>query len=243
MGYYKLFVDCHEDCIIYNFYFRTNKEETRRNNLLKPIYQYNYQGSSKGDILLTTEPLNASNVSAAQTNILSSPIPTFYPDNDYIKFQISYMVAYTLFIISCIILVSTRALLFYKICMNACRGLHNKMFSHVLKAPMRFFDTNPSGKKYFCYQQPSIKSIILGRILNRFSKDIGVIDEILPTLTIEACQIFLVMIGIISMVFIVTPWMIFPTTFLGGLFYYFRMVYLSTAQDVKRIEGVSKLIS
>lgn len=44
--------------------------------------------------------------------------------------------------------------------MRASKVLHNKMFSSILGATMRFFDTNPSG-----------------RILNRFSKDMGAIDE------------------------------------------------------------------
>lgn len=47
--------------------------------------------------------------------------------------------------------------------MRSSQKLHDKMFDGVISAPMRFFDTNPSG-----------------RILNRFSKDMGAIDELLP---------------------------------------------------------------
>lgn len=82
---------------------------------------------------------------------------------------------------------------------------------------------------------------VTGRILNRFSKDIGAIDDFLPAVTLEAAQIFLVMFGIIGMVVYVTPMMTLPTIILGGLFYYFRDIYLASSQDVKRIEGISKL--
>lgn len=86
-----------------------------------------------------------------------------------------------------------------------------------------------------------ITLLIAGRILNRFSNDMGVIDELLPRATLEAIQVFLVMAGILMMVFIVTPIMIGPTVALGLMFYVFRVIYLKTVQDVKRLEGVSKL--
>lgn len=73
--------------------------------------------------------------------------------------------------------------MFYKICMNASKTLHNRMFANVLKAPMSFFDSNPSG-----------------RILNRFSKDVGAVDEVLPKCALDTVQIFLVMSGILGMV-------------------------------------------
>lgn len=57
-----------------------------------------------------------------------------------------YIIIYSLLILASICLTTARSMLFYKISMNASRGLHNKMFSCILRAPMRFFDTNPSGK-------------------------------------------------------------------------------------------------
>ena len=45
----------------------------------------------------------------------------------------------------------------------ASKLLHNRMLESLLRSPMSFFDTTP-----------------LGRILNRFSKDIYVIDEAIP---------------------------------------------------------------
>ena len=44
-----------------------------------------------------------------------------------------------------VVLSFIRALLFYFICVNASRVLHNRMFASVLRAPVLFFDTNPIG--------------------------------------------------------------------------------------------------
>ncbi|XP_060825226.1 ATP-binding cassette subfamily C member 4-like isoform X2 [Bombus pascuorum] len=127
---------------------------------------------------------------------------------------------YGVFILTSIVLTSTRNIVFYKICMNASKNLHNLMFSCLLKAPMLFFDTHPSG-----------------RILNRFSKDVGSVDEILPRTMIESIQIFTVMIGILVQVFIINWWTIFPMFIMGFLYWQIRNIYLKTAQDMKRFEG------
>jgi len=53
---------------------------------------------------------------------------------------------YGVFIIISVVITIMRNLIFFKICMNAGKNLHNFMFSCVLKAPMSFFDNNSSGK-------------------------------------------------------------------------------------------------
>ena len=52
----------------------------------------------------------------------------------------------------------------------ASRTLHSRMLKNILRSPMSFFDTTP-----------------LGRVLNRFSKDIYTIDEVIP----KSIRIFL----------------------------------------------------
>lgn len=54
----------------------------------------------------------------------------------------------------------------------ASRNLHNYIFSQIIKARMRFYNSNPSG-----------------RILNRFSKDIGNIDEYIPSVLIDVIEV------------------------------------------------------
>lgn len=88
------------------------------------------------------------------------------------------------------------------------------------------------------------KSIIIfsGRILNRFSKDIGTIDELLPKILLEALQMTSVVVAILIMLMILNQWMIIPIIIQAILFSFWTRFYLKTAQGVKRLEGVSKYL-
>lgn len=101
--------------------------------------------------------------------------------------------------------------------------LHDMAFSALIRTGMRFFDTNPSG-----------------RILNRFSKDIGAIDELLPKAILDAGQICLMMVGSLIVSCAVNPLFLIPIVFLGTVFYWIRKVYLKTSKNIKRMEGMSK---
>lgn len=107
--------------------------------------------------------------------------------------------------------------------MRASKNLHNAMFVGITRASMYFFHTNPSG-----------------RILNRFSKDMGQIDEILPSIAIDVVQIFLALAGIIIVVAIINPYFLIPTVLIGIMFYYLRIFYLKTSTSLKRVEAASK---
>lgn len=88
---------------------------------------------------------------------------------------------------------------------------------------MRFYDTNPSG-----------------RILNRFSKDMGSVDELLPKATLDASQIILSLIGTIVVTVIVNPMFLIPLCALGIVFVFVRRIFLKTSKNIKRLEGITR---
>ncbi|XP_023930136.1 multidrug resistance-associated protein 4 isoform X1 [Lingula anatina] len=116
-----------------------------------------------------------------------------------------------------------RALMFFKVCVDASRNLHNKMFHSIIRVPVYFFDTNP-----------------VGRILNRFAKDTGQMDDLLPVTFFDFTQCFLMILGIIVVAGVVNPWVFIPTLPLCLFFVYLRRYYLATSRDIKRLEGTCR---
>lgn len=108
-------------------------------------------------------------------------------------------------------------------CMKASVTLHDKMFISIIHGTMRFFNTNTSG-----------------RILNRFSKDMGSVDERLPLALVDCTQIGAALLAIIIVIGTVNPLLLIPTLIMGILFYFIRIFYLKTSRNIKRLEGVSK---
>ena len=71
-------------------------------------------------------------------------------------------------------------------CMRSSRRLHNKMFHKILRAPPRFFDINPTGiTSQTTTLLENFTFLFLGPILNRFSKDLGAMDEVLPNAMLD----------------------------------------------------------
>ncbi|KAF5764679.1 putative ABC-type xenobiotic transporter [Helianthus annuus] len=105
----------------------------------------------------------------------------------------------------------------------AARKLHVAMLNSILRAPMVFFHTNP-----------------LGRIINRFAKDLGDIDRnVAPFVNLFLGQVAqllstFVLIGLVSTM---SLWAILPLLL---LFYAAYLYYQSTAREVKRMDSIAR---
>lgn len=105
----------------------------------------------------------------------------------------------------------------------AARRLHDAMLKSILRAPMVFFQTNP-----------------IGRIINRFAKDLGDIDRNVAILVnmflgqVSQLLSTFVLIGIVSTI---SLWAIMPLLI---LFYSAYLYYQSTAREVKRLDSITR---
>jgi len=77
--------------------------------------------------------------------------------------------------------------------------------------------------------------------MNRFSKDLGTNDELLPVVFFDMLIIFSQMGGILIIVTITNYYTAIPSVIILILLWLTRRWYIKTARDVKRIEGMSML--
>lgn len=108
-------------------------------------------------------------------------------------------------------------------CLKAARDLHNKLLHNTMRLPMSFFDTTP-----------------LGRILNRFSKDVDVIDTVLPMSMRFWMMMFFNTIGVIVTISYSTPIFLAVVLPLGVIYYFIQKFYVATSRQLKRIESVTR---
>ena len=128
------------------------------------------------------------------------------------------------YLVGAAVLLSTiREATFLNVLINSSMSLHNLMLSAVVKAPVLFFDTNP-----------------VGRVLNRFSRDINIMEELLPEAFLRAMQVILFCIGAITLQSVLIPWIILPAFPLMVIFALIGRYYLNPSRDLRRIEGVTR---
>lgn len=98
---------------------------------------------------------------------------------------------------------------------------HDSMLMALLKAPVRFFDINPAG-----------------RILNRFSKDIGIMDEFLPEDLYQCIRYVYYSVMVLIVVSVVNYWVAIASIPTVVLAFYLTRYYLRASREIKRLEAI-----
>jgi len=106
---------------------------------------------------------------------------------------------------------------------RASSEMHSSLLLNMMRSPMAFFDVTP-----------------IGRILNRFSKDIDTIDILLPMNIRSYVQVSLMVLSTIGLIIALLP--MFTVVLVPCvIFYYFcQTVYVRTYRQLKRIESVTR---
>ncbi|KAG1674186.1 ABC transporter C family member 3 [Nymphon striatum] len=107
--------------------------------------------------------------------------------------------------------------------MRASSILHKLMLDSVLKSPMSFFDTTP-----------------IGRIVNRFSKDINVMDVSIVMNFRGWVSTFMQVVSIIIVDVIETPLILVILLPASILYYFVQKVYIASSRQLKRLESVTR---
>ena len=106
---------------------------------------------------------------------------------------------------------------------NASRDLHKMLLLNIIRLPMSFFDRTP-----------------IGRIVNRFSKDIYCIDEVIPRSIRSFLGTFFTVIMTIVIISYATP--LFLTVVIPLVIFYLfvQRFYVCTSRQLKRIESITR---
>ncbi|XP_058800147.1 probable multidrug resistance-associated protein lethal(2)03659 isoform X2 [Phymastichus coffea] len=139
-----------------------------------------------------------------------------YPTEIYIS--VAIILSMTIFTVGII-----RTIFFDTMCLRGSKNLHNSALDALISTKLRFFHTNPSG-----------------RILNRLSKDITIIDEALPVTLIDVIQIFSMVGGALFVTCTIAPIFVVPAIVIAGLCYWLHDLFHKSIESIGCLEAALK---
>ncbi|VIO86163.1 multidrug resistance related protein 1, putative [Brugia malayi] len=105
----------------------------------------------------------------------------------------------------------------------ASRKLHEGILRNIMHLPMAFFDITP-----------------LGRIVNRFGKDIEIVDALLPHTSHSFISTVLVVLMTTAVILYATPMYSVIIPFLAAIYFLVLRFYISTSRQLKRLESTAR---
>eukprot|EP01127_Copromyxa_protea_P010837 TRINITY_DN2685_c0_g1_i1.p1 TRINITY_DN2685_c0_g1~~TRINITY_DN2685_c0_g1_i1.p1 ORF type:complete len:1499 (+),score=394.02 TRINITY_DN2685_c0_g1_i1:18-4514(+) len=181
---------------------------------------------SDSSIPNATIPVNDSHVqqlvfkSADADQVL---VQGLFPSGDHGLGSWFYMLIYAALGVSSVAFTFFGGITFAWASVNSSKRVHETMLEKIIRSPMSFFDTVPTG-----------------RILNRFSSDTYTVDAMLPGQFIQALLTFGGIVSIIVIISTVTPIFLVSLVPLAFLYKNIQRLYLNTSRDAQRLKATSK---
>ncbi|KAK6349604.1 hypothetical protein TWF696_005888 [Orbilia brochopaga] len=107
--------------------------------------------------------------------------------------------------------------------LRASRRMHDRLLHVILRAKFRFFDSTP-----------------LGRIMNRFSKDLEAVDQEVAPIALGMIHSLASVITIVFLISVITPGFLLAGVVITALYWVIGMFYLRASRDLKRLEAVQR---
>ncbi|XP_077649271.1 ATP-binding cassette sub-family C member 12 isoform X3 [Urocitellus parryii] len=137
--------------------------------------------------------------------------------------QHMYQWVYAASMVSVLMFGIIKGLTFTKTTLMASSSLHDQVFDKILKSPMSFFDTTPTG-----------------RLMNRFSKDMDELDVRLPFHAENFLQQFFMVVFILMILAAVFPAVLLVLAVLAIIFLILLCIFHRGVQELKKVENVSR---
>ncbi|XP_061766165.1 canalicular multispecific organic anion transporter 1 [Nerophis ophidion] len=114
-------------------------------------------------------------------------------------------------------------LVLVKASLEASRILHSRLLNNLLRVPMLFFDTTP-----------------IGRVVNRFAKDIFTVDEVIPQSFRAWLMCLLGVLGTLFVICLATPFFTVVIIPLVVVYFFVQRFYVATSRQLRRLDSVSR---
>ncbi|XP_076446135.1 multidrug resistance-associated protein 1-like isoform X2 [Babylonia areolata] len=134
-----------------------------------------------------------------------------------------YLTYYGLFGVLQVVLFLAYNGLYWTRTIQASRRLHDRMLTCLFRAPMAFFDTTPSG-----------------RVMNRISTDMEIVDNLMPLILREIVSTITVLIATIVVLLVTAPLMAVILVPVAVLCYFPMAAYIPVSRQCKRLEAVTR---
>jgi ABC-type multidrug transport system fused ATPase/permease subunit len=139
------------------------------------------------------------------------------------KNVVFYLYIYAALSLSAPMFVIVRSFLVALCGLGAAKKFHEQMLHSAMRAPVSFFDTTP-----------------IGRILNRFTKDIADVDQMVPPVLMQFTDLAFSVLGVLVVISLATPWFLVPLVPLAYFYKYIQRYYVRTSRELKRLDSISK---
>ena len=135
-----------------------------------------------------------------------------------------YIQWYIVIVVGTTVISIGRAIMYIAVAIASSKNMHFTALQAVLRAPINlYFDITP-----------------MGRILNRFSKDLDAIDSLLPDNIMQSLQNGLTVISILVLCIISSYYFVIILFPIAALFIYIHGFFRKSSREIKRLEGVSR---
>lgn len=106
---------------------------------------------------------------------------------------------------------------------RASKQIHEQLLHNIMRAKTRFFDSTP-----------------LGRIMNRFSKDLEAVDQEVAPVALGMIHSLGSVVAIVILISVITPGFLLAGVLITALYCLIGAFYLRASRDLKRIESIMR---
>ncbi|KAF9898255.1 hypothetical protein BX616_004276, partial [Lobosporangium transversale] len=153
-------------------------------------------------------------------NVLGNQWMSWWSSDEFHLTTNQYIRTFAGFAVAQLVLVFMASIMLSFTIVRTAHAMHDAAFKRVLYSPLAFFDTTP-----------------LGRILNRFSRDVDTLDNVLWSTIYEFTITAVTLIGTFVLIIVVFPWLALAVVPIFALYYALSIYYRITSREVKRLDS------